>query len=949
MLNIGKLRPGGAAYYLETVASSVEAYYTGAGEAPGRWVGAASARLALAGLVDAETLRTVLAGQHPGEGLALVGAGRTVPGFDLTFRAPKSVSLLWALADEHTAGQVRDAHDAAVLAALDYLQRHAAFTRRGKGGVERVAVDGLVGAALRHRSSRANDPLLHTHVLVANLAYTADDGQWRSLDGRQLYVHAKTAGYLHQAQLRAELTERLGVRFGPVTNGYADLHGVPREVIEAFSRRRAQILTSLAELGHRSARAAQIATLVTRAAKTHTRPGTLRATWRIRAAELGFGPREVAALTGTGARELASDTPDLAGGADWLLGPRGLTANTSTFTRREVLQGWCGRLTGGASVFEVERLADRLLADTHPGTIRLTGNNSPVRSMQAGLRLVDGRWVSGGPADDRYSTPELLAIEQQLIDTALARLEVGAARLPAAVTKQAIGTRSLSGEQQQAVMQLTGSGHGIEVVVGRAGTGKTYMLGAAHHAWRQTGVEVVGCALAARAARELEAGSGIRSTTIDRLLADLARPGGGLPAGGVLVVDEAGMVGTRTLARLADATGAADAKLVLVGDHHQLPELEAGGGFAGLARRLPAIELTVNRRQHQPWEIAALDQLRHGDLAAAVGAYQHHGRIVVADTDEALREQLVDDWYATLVQGRDAVMVAARHTDIDDLNARARTRAATNGQLTGPSLADGGRTFQVGERVLCLRNHRHLGVVNGTTGTITAIDHTARSLTLQPADTADAVRLPAAYLDNGHLTHGYALTGHKAQGLTCDATFVLGSDEIYREWGYVALSRGRQDNRLYVIDDPHQPDPTDGATHPEFHQTDQRPATERLTADLHRSHRQMLALDHLPDAPAEQVGRDLEVAGYLSLALGVRPAGGDAQEIWDHAAEAIEHYRHGHLIDDLDRPLGGPPTDPVARAGYQQALRELLGARRAIRAGLPCGPETHVERGRDIA
>jgi conjugative relaxase-like TrwC/TraI family protein len=228
MLNIGKLAHGGAEYYLTTVATSVEAYYTGAGEAPGRWLGTASTRLGLTGLATAETLRAVLAGASPVDGQPLVGHARTVPGFDLTFRAPKSVSLLWALADPVVSRQVRQSHDAAVVAALDYLERHAAYARRGKGGHQQVTADGFVAAAFRHRTSRADDPLLHTHVLVANLAHTPDDGRWRSLDARHLYLHAKTAGYLYQAQLRAELGRRLDVAFGPVTNGYADLEGIPR-------------------------------------------------------------------------------------------------------------------------------------------------------------------------------------------------------------------------------------------------------------------------------------------------------------------------------------------------------------------------------------------------------------------------------------------------------------------------------------------------------------------------------------------------------------------------------------------------------------------------------------------------------------------------------------------------------------------------------------------------
>jgi conjugative relaxase-like TrwC/TraI family protein len=957
MLNIGKLAHGGADYYLTTVATSVEAYYTGAGEAPGRWLGTGSARLGLDGLVTAETLRTVLAGADPADGQPLVGHARTVPGFDLTFRAPKSVSLLWALADPDVSRQVRQAHDAAVVAALDYLERHAAYARRGKAGHEQVPADGFVAAAFRHRTSRADDPLLHTHVLVANLAHTSDDGRWRSLDARHLYLHAKTAGYLYQAQLRAELGRRLDVAFGPVTNGYADLEGIPRPLIEAFSRRRADILTALALHGHRSARAAQVATLATRTGKSHTDADRLRANWRQRAADLGFRAREVAAVLGRSTSPREAGEQESVRGAARLLGPAGLTARASTFTRREVLRGWCEQLRHGADVTEVERLADRLLDPGHPGTIQLTGpGGGTVRRLAdaTGIRLADGRLVAVGSDEPRYTTPELLALEQRLIDTAVGLQDRGHATLdPDTVERALAGRPSLSAEQRDAVAQLLGSGHGVEVLVGRAGTGKTYTLGAARQAWHDAGIEVIGCALAARAALELERGSGIPSCTIERLLGGLARPGHTLPAGGVLVVDEAGMVGTRTLARLLDATQDSGTKLLLVGDHHQLPEIDAGGAFAGLVTRLEAIELTDNRRQAAPWEIAALDELRHGDLTAAVDAYDANGRLVIAPGADELREQLVGDWWhATCEHDLDAVMVAARGADIDDLNARARTRMAADGQLTGRPLQAAGHEFRVGDRVLCLRNHRHLGVLNGTRGTVTHTDRRRRQLTLRREDTGEQVVLPGDYLDAGHLTHGYALTAHKSQGLTCDATFVLGSDDIYREWGYVALSRGRTDNRLYLTASDHEQ--VDDPTHPEVHQPDLRTPTQRLTAELTRSHQQTLALDHLPDPqPADRpAAAEAGPAGpYLTAALGPQPTEPARRRTWDAAAAVIDGYRHTHAIQDPRQPLGPRPDDPAERAAYQHTLQQLLAARRELHRR-PVPVQQHVrgrELGRDVA
>ena len=240
MLNLHRLAPGAESYYLDQVVSGIEDYYSEEGEAPGHWL-ASSYQLDLTGLVQPEDLRAVLTGIDPRTGEHLHRAkNRKVPGWDLTFRAPKSVSILWGLGDADVAAQVVAAHDAAVARAVGYMEEVAAFTRTGRNGVQRTPTDGFVAAGFRHRTSRDRDPLLHTHVLVAN-SVRAADGQWRTIDATALYDHAKTGGYVYQAQLRHELTARLGVAWTPVHDGLADIAGVDEDLIDLFSKRREQI------------------------------------------------------------------------------------------------------------------------------------------------------------------------------------------------------------------------------------------------------------------------------------------------------------------------------------------------------------------------------------------------------------------------------------------------------------------------------------------------------------------------------------------------------------------------------------------------------------------------------------------------------------------------------------------------------------------------------------
>jgi ATP-dependent exoDNAse (exonuclease V) alpha subunit len=411
------------------------------------------------------------------------------------------------------------------------------------------------------------------------------------------------------------------------------------------------------------------------------------------------------------------------------------------------------------------------------------------------------------------------------------------------------------------VYHLTRSGAGVDVVVGKAGTGKSHALAAAREAWQASGSPVLGAAVAARAAIALSETAGIPAMTVARFLAGLERPGqamgqpGGLPHGAVVVVDEAGMLGTRELARLLAATERAGGELVLVGDHRQLPELTAGGAFRGLARRLHPAVLRENRRQVEPWERHALDQLRAGDLAASLEAYAAAGRVTTSSTGRLQRAALVTAWWAAqqaaagdVSMDPDTVMLAARRADVVDLNARARILLAAAGRLTGPSVRvdeDGdARDFAVGDIVIARRNDYATRLFNGQRGVVTHVD--ARQGTVTVRTHAASVVVHPPYLASGGLDHGYALTIHQAQGLTAARGLVLGTDSLYRESAYVALSRGRRRNHLFLANhadnlDPvaaqsHVPEPRDAASEDPLHQ---------LTQALQRSRAQALAVDVL--------------------------------------------------------------------------------------------------------
>jgi conjugative relaxase-like TrwC/TraI family protein len=807
MLSIGKLAAGQANYYLQQarrrvdrpagIATGVEDYYLAGPEAAGEWIGALTRDLGVSGRVGDDGLHLALRSRSPMTGELLPRRALRVPGFDVTFSAPKSVSVVFGIADERVRSEVMRAHDRAVRDAFGYLERHAAVSRRGRGGHELVRGDGLLAAAFRHRTSRAGDPQLHTHVLIANVT-RGQDGRWRALDARRLYIHAKTAGYLYEARLRAELTRRLGVEWQRPHNGIADIVGFPGDVVRAFSRRRAEIEQELRRVGRAGAAAAQVAALETRRQKEYgVTPEQLAPEWRRRAAALGLDAAaleaEVLGRTATGrADERWVDRLDKR-----LSGPGGLTHIRSVATRRDAIQAWCELMPPGAEM-GVEAI------EAHVDGLLRSGAFVPVlvpHVAAAGtIRRRDGRLVAAASDEIQYTTPELLAAEQRVIARATEPAAAPVAR-PRDVAGAIEARPSLATEQADMVRRLALDPRRVSVVVGKAGAGKTFALDAARSAWEASGIEVIGAAVARRAARELEEGAGIVSTSVAALLGDLRRaPQLTLRRRSVLVVDEASLLPTRQLDELLRHVAAADAKVVLVGDHKQLPAILAGGAFLGLARRLGAIQLNENRRQVADWERGALDLVRHGRGAEAIEAYATHGRLIVGRSAPAVHAAMVRDWWNDGDTG-DGVMIAFRRADVRELNVLARDLILRAGRLGAESLQIGDYDFATGDRVVLRSNHRRLGIANGDRGTVTRVN--APGGTLDVVVGGREVTLDHEYLARARhhpaLVHGYAVTGHVAQGMTVDRALVLGTETLFQEWGYVAMSRGRSVNRFYAV------------------------------------------------------------------------------------------------------------------------------------------------------
>lgn len=887
MLTIGKLAAtrGQLEYYEAQVAAGAEDYYAGRGESPGRWQGRGAELLGLpaVGQVERAGFMRLMHGRHPvtDEVLREMGARSTVAALDLTLSAPKSVSVLFAVADAATAEALLAAHEQAITAAIGYLEREACWTRRGRDGAVRVRGDGFIGAAYRHRMSRAGDPQLHTHIVIGNL--TRADGRYTALEGRALYQHRVTGGAVYRAVLRAEVAERLPwVSWRRTGRGLFEIDGVPDTVLRHFSQRRVEIEERALELaggvsGPISAERMQKIALETRRAKRYGVDGsTWRQQARARAAEHGLGQAELAELRG---RLAATPLPLTESGVfERLSGPDGLTRCHNTFARRHALAEIAAEHPQGAPTDVLEAATDRYLAD---------GSVIPLQPVGA---------------ERRYTTTDLLACEQTIITGFRRRRREGAAQLPAgavAVTAEA-SPRALTREQAAAAAAVMSSGQGIDAITAVAGSGKTTTIVAVAACYRQAGWSVIGAAPTARAARQLRETAAIEAGTMHSLLRRL-QTNAGFPPRTVLVLDEAGMAPTRLTAQLFEFAERAGTKIIAVGDPGQLASVEAGGWLAPLTRHGDGLRLSRALRQRDPSERDALQALHDGDVVA----YVNHKlpAIRVHESDSTAVEAVIDEWLGARARYgcSAAVMITRDNVTREWLNRAARAALKANGELSGPGLRIDEREFTPGDRVVTRRNDRRLDIDNGTIGTVTAVDAAAGGSISLKTDTGEERVIDARYAA-AYLEHAYALTAHAAQGATVDWAAVIGQPRDFtREWAYTALSRARSDTVIHL--------------------------TRETTKDGDRDDYAPVTLNAAVDA-AEALARTLRRTETEPLAVACSAPSGTPTPA--QSSELSPPEASSQPPDALPRRAQGQ-ADPVDPAAHSSAVTRLKGLSRLRR------------------
>ncbi|ROR37195.1 MobF family relaxase [Kitasatospora cineracea] len=827
-----------------------------------------------------------------------------VAGFDLVFAPVKSAAVLWALDERaEVRAAVREAHEAARDAALELLEQNAAHTRTGSTGQAQIDTKGLIAVAFDHFDSRAGDPNLHTHVVVAN-KIQGTDGKWRSLDARGLLAMTVATSEFYNSRFETELTARLGVTFEAREDAVAkrqpvrEIVGVPVEAITHFSSRRTEIEARYEQLlreyrrehGHDPSRStthqlARQANLDTREGKKAARSlEEMRADWTstVTTAHGQDIVRRVMAAV-----PVPDSTPAARPEEPKAVEIPALAAAVITAVGEERAV-W--------TVWNLRAHAERLARSEHPTTDAAEHEQlveaivaeavSPARSVRVDapalltepeeLRRANGDSVFVRHASTRYTSTAILDAERRLVDAALTPVNQGLNRafVGAAIDGFEARHRALDEGQRALVTAFAAETRLLSLGLGPAGSGKTTAMQAYVHVANQAGRRIVPLATSAAAAAVLARDLGQPAENLHKFLWEhtggtfaaqlgsgqdvpASRAGFVLNPGDVVLVDEAGMAGTFNLDRLVRIAAERGASVRLLGDYRQLGSVEAGGALRLIAAEAGAVELTTLHRFSDKAEAAATLKIRTGD-STGLDFYFANQR-VVGGSRTAMVEAAYDGWKGDMLAGRTTLISARTGTDVTALSARAREDRVAAGQVEadGVLLRDGNRAGR-GDWIVTRDNNRKITtnrgadfVKNGDAWQVLR-RYEDGSLKVRHLEHRGRLTLPAEYVA-ANVQLLYASTITRSQGGTVDTAHPLVTDDTTREELYVQLTRARHTTTLYTATHDLLPFDTDEQLDKPKNDPDSFAAREVLERVLAREGAQLSATETIRSAQEEAV------------------------------------------------------------------------------------------------
>ena len=843
--SIGAAKGGGYARYLESKTVEPERgdyYLSPDGEptqAPGQWLASPDtlARLGIEGsTVEGRDFISLMEGKHPRSGRWLRHAGSNGArggGIDLTFSAPKSVSAVWALADESQRREIEAAHAAAVNETIAHLTDTVPTVRRRSHGqvFEEPARD-VVAAEYRHTTARgvletdAPDPQLHSHVVITSAV--RDDGKIVAVASRPIFRSARELGAYYRSSLAHQLQQRgYAIERGTGKHGrYFEIAGVPQGLLDAFSSRSREVARAAERFRAKWGRAPERGELrqlklENRKAKILITRADLQQAWNDTAARFDFAGEQPGRLRG------ATVEPPPQGPLEDRVEQR-LTERAATFEPGEFRAVLLEQSVGEVSPREALDLSRAMIAERR--VLPLEGGLMTTLTVRVREQAIERRFTTLASAGGRDVGNEARALASDQI-------------------AERIGGH-LSAEQAHALEVITGPERAA-ILVGPAGTGKGVVIDAAARAEQYGGHQTLGIAVSGSTAQRLGQDSPAlagRTLTVDALVSRVERGQLHIDTDTTIYFDEAGMADTDRLDRLTEAVEHSGSKLVAIGDDAQLPSIGAGGMFARLGDIAPSAELSNIRRTLDRDEQRAWADLRAGRSDRAMAHYHSRGQLHIEDTRDEAVEHAAQNW-AALTKTHDPSEVAlisdASNQEIHRLNARAQHFRSERGELGDLEVPVPGVHYGIrqGDRVAMIQQHYEPGaerIENGSQGEV--LDVTPAGEALIEFDVTGRQRTLAGD-DLGRVRLGYAQHIHRAQGATVTRTIVVtGGWQTSKEPAYVEASRARNGTSWFVSRED---------LGVEGHDTDR---IQRLAASMGRSRAQTPSLAH-PELPDPEYGR----------------------------------------------------------------------------------------------
>ena len=744
----------------------------------GKWIGSGAERQGLSGPSTREELQLALSGSFGNKAVQNAGMANRQIGWDMTLSAPKSVSLAWAFADPELRAKIEAAHQKAVEAVFRYMEPNI-HTRRGSGGTIKEQAH-TFAVSFTHYTSRANDPQLHTHIVLPNLAWR-EDGTVGTIESKTCYDYRMAGGHLYQTELAYEM-RKLGFEIENDKKGTFRLKEVDKQLEKLFSKRDAQINKMVEERGITTYAGSRKMVLATRPDKIPYSITERKEFWHNEAKAAGLSTE-----TKYSQQPLTPEKIDTKAIANTISGK--MVKGNSTFKEKDIMRNIAADnlgnidVEGAKQIFDEAKQQDKIIAI---GTDKF-GNTV-------------------------YSTPEMIGLEKEM----LARIENMAAKEKYGVdTKAAIEhCPHLTQEQRTAIESACGKGS-IAVIQGRAGTGKTTMLSVVKEAYEKEGYKVQGIAFTGQAAQNLEQATGIKSQTIaswqkgqdpenefnqDQKIDNKT----------VLVLDEAGMIGSRPMSEILEKADQANAKIILVGDERQLQPIEAGGALKAVDQKLAQIKPEASsrmediKRQHEAWMRQTVKEAAQGHTKEALKELDKHGKIEIYNSPQEARSKLVNDYIKENTENqKDGIILTNHKADAAKINQEVREKLQEQGKIKENRLEvdNGSRkiTLAEGDRVMFTRNDYQIDVRNGQRGTVSEIDEKNKTIKVEMDNKQDKTIDTEKY---NHIEYGWASTTHKSQGATAEKAYVYGHTQepmASQQSTYVQISRAKEETKIYAV------------------------------------------------------------------------------------------------------------------------------------------------------